>query len=109
MLTSDSVAGNRLTSIEGLDTLTSLEELYLSHNGLTRVEGLSKLVSLFVIPRSEEIVAATLTCLDVQTSLTTLDIGHNKITELEPESLSTLTELEELWVSLSSRSTCAPR
>lgn len=32
--------GNRLTKIEGLETLIELEELYLSHNGLTIVEGL---------------------------------------------------------------------
>lgn len=33
-----------MTKIEGLDALTELEELYLSHNGLTRIEGLRKLV-----------------------------------------------------------------
>lgn len=34
------VAGNRITKIEGLDSLVALEELYLSHNGITKVEGL---------------------------------------------------------------------
>ena len=34
-----------MTKIEGLDTLESLEELYLSHNGLTKIEGLSGCVS----------------------------------------------------------------
>lgn len=33
--------GNRITKIEGLEALTELEELYLSHNGLTKIEGLS--------------------------------------------------------------------
>lgn len=31
---------NRLTKIEGLEGLGSLEELYLSHNGITKIEGL---------------------------------------------------------------------
>ena len=39
-----SPSGNRLTKIEGLDSLVNLEELYLSHNGLTRIEGLRNLV-----------------------------------------------------------------
>lgn len=34
------VPGNRITKIEGLDSLVALEELYLSHNGITKIEGL---------------------------------------------------------------------
>ncbi len=44
-------AGNRLTKIEGLETLESLEELYLSHNGLTKIEGLSGCVSGMLVLR----------------------------------------------------------
>ena len=36
---------NRVTKLEGLEELDSLEELYLSHNGVTRLEGLEKNVS----------------------------------------------------------------
>lgn len=35
-----SIQSNRLTKIEGLDKLASLEELYISHNALTEVAGL---------------------------------------------------------------------
>lgn len=38
--------GNRVTKIEGLDSLVNLEELYLLHNGLTKVEGLTHNVGL---------------------------------------------------------------
>ncbi|KAK4053503.1 anaphase-promoting complex subunit Cut9 [Microbotryomycetes sp. JL201] len=69
-------AGNRLTKIEGLDTLANLEELYLSHNGLTRIEGLRN-----------------------NTKLTTLDVGNNKIEQVDVEELSALTELEEFWAN----------
>ena len=35
---------NRITKLEGLDSLESLEELYISHNGITTIEGLEKVV-----------------------------------------------------------------
>ncbi len=41
-----SIQSNRITKIEGLDSLIALEELYLSHNGLTKLEGLEKNVRL---------------------------------------------------------------
>ena len=37
---------NRILKLEGLSSLVSLEELYLSHNGISEIEGLDKLVSL---------------------------------------------------------------
>ena len=33
-----SLQSNRLTSMTGLEVLTSLEELYLSHNGLSEIQ-----------------------------------------------------------------------
>jgi protein phosphatase 1 regulatory subunit 7 len=33
---------NRVTTLEGLEGLQSLEELYLSHNGIRRIEGLER-------------------------------------------------------------------
>jgi protein phosphatase 1 regulatory subunit 7 len=35
-----SIQSNRITRIEGLEELTGLEELYLSHNGIGKLEGL---------------------------------------------------------------------
>ncbi len=37
---------NRLTKIEGLSTLTKLEELFLGHNAIETIEGLEELVSV---------------------------------------------------------------
>jgi len=40
---------NRIVDITGLDLLSSLEELYLSHNGIQEIGGLDKLVGLKVL------------------------------------------------------------
>lgn len=40
-----SAQSNRFTVIEGLDSLSCLEELYLSHNGIKEIRGLDALVS----------------------------------------------------------------
>ena len=39
------IQSNRLMKIEGLDTLTELDELYISHNGIECIEGLDGCVS----------------------------------------------------------------
>jgi len=44
-----SLQSNRITVIEGLEELTNLEELYLSHNGVKRLEGLDQNVSLLTV------------------------------------------------------------
>lgn len=69
-----SIQSNRIVKLEGLEGLDSLEEIYISHNGLTRIEGLEKSPKLRV-----------------------LDISANQITKLE--NLSHLENLEELWAS----------
>lgn len=45
MLSTFSLQGNRLTQIENLDTLTQLQELHISDNGITVLQNLEKLVS----------------------------------------------------------------
>ena len=71
-----SIQSNRLPSITGLSSLTSLEELYISHNALTTIDP-SSLAS--------------------NPNLRVLDISNNKISHLE--NLSHLKNLEELWAS----------
>jgi len=39
-----SLQSNRITVIEGLQTLRNLRELYLSHNGIKVIQGLEDLV-----------------------------------------------------------------
>lgn len=45
---------NRLTKIEGLQSLVNLRELYLSHNGIEVIEGLENNVSrlLLTVPHN---------------------------------------------------------
>jgi len=62
-----------LTKIENLDTLTQLEQLYLSENGLTKIEGL-----------------------DTNVNISTLDLANNKIRIIE--NVQHLSKLEEFWV-----------
>lgn len=69
-----SIQSNRIIKLEGLDELESLEEFYISHNGLSRIEGLEKNLKLRV-----------------------LDISANRIATLE--NLSHLSSLEEFWAS----------
>ena len=70
-----SIQSNRLTKLEGLDTLKALEELYLSHNGIQKLEGL-----------------------DNNLSLTTLDFAANQVTVIE--NVGHLKKLSQFWVRL---------
>jgi protein phosphatase 1 regulatory subunit 7 len=67
---------NRLTEIppNALSSLTALEELYLSHNGLTAISGL-----------------------ETNTRLRTIDISSNRITHLT--NVGHLVQLEEFWAN----------
>ncbi|XP_045054056.1 protein phosphatase 1 regulatory subunit 7 isoform X1 [Desmodus rotundus] len=65
---------NRLTKIEGLQSLVNLQELYLSHNGIEVIEGLEN-----------------------NNKLTMLDIASNRIKKIE--NISHLTELQEFWMN----------
>ena len=42
---------NRLTKIEGLECLTHLDSLYLSHNAIEKLEGLENNVSVLILAR----------------------------------------------------------
>jgi hypothetical protein len=64
---------NRLTKMEGLSTLTNLQELYLAHNGFDGITGLETL-----------------------TALNTLDLSANRITTVS--GLTSLTGLTDVWV-----------
>ncbi|XP_066201909.1 protein phosphatase 1 regulatory subunit 7 isoform X1 [Saccopteryx leptura] len=65
---------NRLTKMEGLQSLVNLRELYLSHNGIEVIEGLEN-----------------------NNKLTMLDIASNRIKKIE--NISHLTELQEFWMN----------
>lgn len=69
-----SLQSNRLTSMLGFHDCISLEELYLSHNGISKMEGLSTLVNLRV-----------------------LDVSSNKLTAIM--GIENLPRLEDLWLN----------
>ena len=87
-----SIQSNRITVIEGLDHLTSLEELYLSHNGIKCIQGLEKLVREYYPLSSVTFIS------NLQVNLTTLDLANNQIKRLE--NVAHLVKLEEFWVRL---------
>ncbi|KAL7554196.1 hypothetical protein ACHAWF_018627 [Thalassiosira exigua] len=75
------VQANRLTGVEGLEAqVDTLEELYLSHNGID-VEGAKRDTGL-ALPFRE---------------LNTLDLSRNRLTDASP--FGHLTSLADLWIS----------
>ncbi|XVF06836.1 hypothetical protein REPUB_Repub06bG0085300 [Reevesia pubescens] len=64
-----SLQSNRFTSMTGFEQCVTLEELYVSHNGIAKMEGLSTLVNLRV-----------------------LDVSSNKLTNFT-------CKLEDLWLN----------
>lgn len=90
-----SLQSNRITKIQGLESLINLEELYLSHNGLTKLEGLDSNVSHLFSKHTTPY--RRWRWLTNQTKLTTLDVGNNAIEHIE--NISHLTQLEEFWAS----------
>ena len=85
---------NRITTIKGLDKLTALEELYLSHNGISKIENLDSLVIFSVVVFAS--ASHWYFFLFEQQSLRILDLSANQISHLE--NLSCLVNLQEFWV-----------
>ena len=88
--------GNQIATLEGLASLTSLTELYLSDNQIATLEGLASLTSLTRLYLSGNQIAK-LEGLASLTSLTRLYLSGNQISKLE--GLKDLTQLQELDVS----------
>lgn len=72
-----SLQSNRITKLENLEPVKdTLEELYLSHNGISVVENVACCSHLRV-----------------------LDLSNNRLTEVDGKELAQLTQLEELWLN----------
>lgn len=89
-----------MTRIEGLDALTELEELYLSHNGIERLENLDSQVRVgaggIAFPACVCSISQCSALRCAQRKLTTLDVACNRLTVLE--GLGHMLSLEDLWV-----------
>lgn len=68
------LASNRLPSLRGVETVTTLTEIYADHNGISDTSPLAPL-----------------------TSLVTLDLGANRFSSLDASPLSPT--IEELWLT----------
>jgi protein phosphatase 1 regulatory subunit 7 len=73
-LTFITLQSNRLTKVEGLETLVNLKELYLSQNFIEKIENLNTLTNLEI-----------------------LDLAYNRISVLE--NLESNTLLVDLWLN----------
>lgn len=83
----------RTQAIEGLETLTNLQELWLGKNKITEIVNLAPLTNLIRLDvQSNRLLA--LGGLDALTNLEELYIGHNAIEQLE--GLDALVKLETL-------------
>ncbi|XP_041364511.1 protein flightless-1 homolog isoform X2 [Gigantopelta aegis] len=83
----------------GLDTLTNLQDVDLSHNDLPRVpEALYKLISLKRLNLSNNCIQELSLMIDVWVNLETLNLSRNKLICL-PMSLHKLVSLKKLYVN----------
>ena len=87
---------NKITSLDGLSSLTNLTILSIQSNHLTSLEGLCTLTALEELYISHNNIAQ-LSGLEHNTSLRVIDMSANPIAKLE--GLETLEHLEELWAS----------
>lgn len=81
---------NRIRSSSGLESLSSLEELYLAYNGITQLSGLTELHQLNTLDLTHNYLTDT-TGMEGLQSLEYLWLSQNKISSFE--ALSTLSEL----------------
>ncbi|GFS01023.1 protein flightless-1 homolog [Elysia marginata] len=83
----------------GLDTLTNLQEVDLSHNNLPRVpEALYKLDSLKRLNLSSNEITELSLMIDIWTKMETLNLSRNKLKAI-PTSLHKLVSLKKLYLN----------
>lgn len=89
--------GNRLISLDGVLSLSSIRTLVLSHNEIEDIDSLTKLTSLKKLSLSHNNIRTLPQTLTKLTSLHELRIAHNRLTKLPgPEILGQLKELRIL-------------
>jgi Leucine-rich repeat (LRR) protein len=89
------IAGNRTRDIEAITTLENLQNIDLSDNKISNIEALGQLKQLSKLDLSNNQISDAFP-IAVLTNLEKLDLSVNKLTSLEP--LSNLTKLKVLLV-----------
>ncbi|PWZ00805.1 WD40 repeat-like protein [Testicularia cyperi] len=87
---------NKITSLQGLASLTNLRVLSIQSNRITKLEGLETLVNLEELYISHNGLTK-LEGLEKNVKLTTLDVGANMIEKIE--NIEHLSQLEEFWAN----------
>ena len=84
---------NQITEIKGLETLTNLEELWLHNNQISEIKGLETLTNLKELYLENNQISE-IKGLETLTNLKNLDLANNQISEIK--GLETLTNLKSL-------------
>lgn len=90
----DSICIGRL---DGIQCLSSLQELYLSYQSISDVSYLSKLTGLLILDIGDNVGLSDISPLSELNALTELNVASNEITDIEP--LASLTNMTELNIS----------
>ena len=89
------LSGNKITKIEGLDSLTNLTELYLSKNQISHIESLDRLTNLTKLYLFSNQISH-IKGLDRLTNLIVLSLSYNQISRIE--GLDRLKKLTALYL-----------
>lgn len=87
---------NKLTAIQGVSGLAHLRQLDIQSNRLTHLSNLHDLTSLAELYLAHNVIES-IDGLPVDSPLSTVDLGNNKISSLE--GIQAVRTLEELWMS----------
>lgn len=87
------ISNNKISNIEGLENITTLQKLYVSSNQLTDISKLGSLAKLDTLNLSGNHVE-DITSLEPLNNLKTLYISNNKIRDISPISRIAITELD---------------
>ena len=90
---------NKIVKIEGLDALANLKRISIQSNRLTEMgNGLAPLINLEELYLSHQGIGA-IEGLDGLRKLNTIDISHNRLTSTNGIPVDDLPELEDLWLN----------
>ena len=90
------IAGNGVSDISALESLTSLRYVNLNGNSISDISALATLTSMWTLGLSDNSIS-DITALQSHTQMMFLNLIGNAISDISP--LATLTQLESLWLN----------